>query len=97
MLIIVSDIAIFVLKRDVKLQLTNCAYCLCEIHIMLPSVNHSVDVLLQAGPGNSPGLKYRPGSDVIVLIEAGGFDSRKYGMQKDVQHCTTLSGYIFAC
>jgi len=49
---------------------------------MLSSVNHNVDVLLQAGPGNSPCLKYRPGSDVIVLIEAGGFDSRKYGMQK---------------
>ena len=47
---------------------------------MLSSVNHNVDVLLQAGPGNSPCLKYRPGSDVIVLIEAGGFDSRKYGI-----------------
>jgi len=41
---------------------------------MLPSVSH-VDVLIQAGPG----LEYRPGSDVIVLIEAGGFYSRKYG------------------
>jgi len=26
------------------------AYCLCEIQIMLPSVSHNVDVLIQAGP-----------------------------------------------
>ena len=50
---------------------------------MLSSVNHNVDVLLQAGPGNSPCLKYRPGSDVIVLIEAGDLYSRKYGKQAE--------------
>jgi len=25
------------------------------------------------------GLEYRPGSDVIVVVDAGGFYSRKYG------------------
>ena len=39
---------------------------------MLPSVRRNVDVLIQ------PGLEYRPGSDEILLIEAGGFYSRKY-------------------
>ena len=41
---------------------------------MLPSVSHNVDVLVQAGPWIQAG-----GSNVIVLIEAGGFYLRKYG------------------
>ena len=38
-----------------------CAYCLREIHILLPPVSHNVDVLIQARPGIQPGLEYRPG------------------------------------
>jgi len=42
-----------------------------------------VDALIQAGLEYRLGLEYRPntgrGSDVIVLIEAGGFYSRKHG------------------
>ena len=39
----------------------------------------NVDVLIEAGLEYKPGLEYRPGFDVIVLTEAGGFYSRKYG------------------
>jgi len=50
---------------------------------MLPSVSHNADVLIHAGPGIQAGLGIQAGeSDVIVLIEAGGFYSRKYGMQQ---------------
>jgi len=38
-----------------------------------------VDVLIEADLEYKPGLEYRLGADVIVLIEAGGFYSRKYG------------------
>jgi len=41
---------------------------------MLPSVRLNMNVLTEAGPRIPAG-----GSDIIVLIEAGGFYSRKYG------------------
>jgi len=34
------------------------------------------------------------GSDIIVLIEAGGFYSRKYGILAIVLLCSVVSSYI---
>jgi len=48
---------------------------------MLPSVRRNVNVLIEAGPRIQAG-----GSDIIVLIEAGGFYSRKYGTLKNVSN-----------
>jgi len=57
----VSDIAIFVLKRDVKLQLTNC----CGQCLLLWLVHSSVDLAATASP--SP-VFYRQLSSWICLI-----------------------------
>ena len=50
-----------------------------------------MDVLIEAG------LEYRPGSEVIVLIEAGGFYSRKYGKHihaASVKHSNATSTIV---
>jgi len=52
---------------NISLTFNKRAYCLCEIHIMLPSVSLNVDV----GTNTSRALNTGRGSDLIVLIQAG--------------------------
>ena len=52
----------------------------------VPPVSRNVD-----GLEYRPGLEYRLVNDVIVLIEARGFYSRKYGKYHSDPYATTIS------
>jgi len=65
---------------------------------MLLSVRRNVNVLIEAGPWIQAGPRIQAGgSDVIVLIEAGGFYSRKYGKLQNQKVLTVFywPQYIF--
>ena len=63
-------------------------YLLSEIHsYTLPSVRSNVDALMEAGPRIEDEPRNRgQGSQLFVLIEAGGLYSRIYGTFKSRLH-----------